>query len=229
MNGNVFRRVEIKYLLNKKQKDNFLKDIKQYIKEDKYFLSKICNIYFDNTNNDLIVTSSEKPPFKAKLRLRSYDTPSLEDSVFLEIKNKYKGVVGKRRIKIKLKDFYNYCEKGIMEDTQIMRELDYYFKHYDLKPYIFVSYDRESYKGIDDGNLRITFDSNLQSRKKDLRLELGNAGEKYFDEDIFIMEIKVLDAMPLWLTNALSKNKIYATTFSKVGSICKKNEEMEVC
>lgn len=229
MNGNVFRRVEQKYLLTKKEKDDFLKDIKKHIQKDNYFESKICNIYFDNINNDLIVSSLEKPPYKAKLRLRSYDTPALDDNVFLEIKNKYNGVVGKRRIKMKLQDFYDYYEKGVIENSQIMRELDYYFKYYDLKPFIFVSYDRESYKGLDDENLRITFDSNLKSRKDNLRLELGNNGEKYFDEDMFIMEIKVLDAMPLWLTNVLSKNKIYTTSFSKVGSICKKNEEMEIC
>ena len=47
-------------------------------------------------------------------------------------------------------------------------------------------------KGKDDENLRITFDSNLRSREDDLRLELGDHGEKYFDEDMYIMEIKTL-------------------------------------
>ncbi len=229
MDGLVFRRVEKKYLLNKKQKEAFLRDINKYIEEDEFFESKICNIYFDNIHNDLIANSLEKPPFKAKLRLRSYEVPSMDDYVFLEVKNKYKGIVGKRRIKIRLKDFYDYLKKGIMESSQIMKEIDYYFKYYDLKPYIFVAYDRLSYRGKDDANLRITIDSNLRSRKDDLRLELGNEGEKYFDEEVFIMEIKVLDAMPLWLTNILSKNKIYTTSFSKVGNIYRKVEEMEKC
>ncbi len=86
-----------------------------------------------------------------------------------------------------------------------------------------------SYRGRDDANLRITIDSNLRSRKDNLRLELGNEGEKYFDEETFIMEIKVLDAMPLWLTSILSKNKVYPTSFSKVGNIYRKVEEMETC
>lgn len=226
MDGYVFRRVEKKYLLNKKQRYTFLKDIKKYLQEDKYFKSKICNIYFDNIHNDLIVSSLEKPPFKAKLRLRSYDVPKLNDDVFLEVKSKYKGIVGKRRIRLKLKDFYSYLEKGIMEDSQIMREINYYFNYYDLKPYIFVAYDRVSYRGIDDENLRITIDANLRSRKDKLRLELGNEGDNFFDEETYIMEIKVLDAMPLWLTNILSKNEIYPTSFSKVGNIYRKVEEI---
>lgn len=226
MKGYVFRRVEKKYLLNKKQKEAFLKDIKDYIERDDFYKSDICNIYFDNINNDMISSSLEKPIFKAKLRVRSYKVPKIDDYVFLEIKNKYKGVVGKRRIKLKLKDFYNYLENDVMEDTQIMKEIDYYFKYYGLKPYIFVAYDRVSYRSKDDENLRITIDSNLRSRKEDLRLELGNHGEKYFDDDTYIMEIKVLDSMPLWLTSILSKNKIYTTSFSKVGNIYRKVEEM---
>lgn len=226
MDINVFRRVEKKYLLTKKEKDIFLKEIKKYTVSDEYSKSNICNIYFDNINNDLISSSLEKPPFKSKLRLRSYMVPTLDDYVFLEIKNKYNGIVGKRRIKLKLQDYYNYLENGVMEDTQIMREIDYYFKLYNLKPYIFVAYDRISYRGKDDENLRITIDANLRSRKDNLRLESGNDGNKYFDEEMFILEIKVLDAMPLWLTNILSKNKIYTTSFSKVGNIYKQVEEM---
>lgn len=226
MGGYVFRRVEKKYLLNKKQKESFLKDIKDYIEKDDFYRSDICNIYFDNINNDMIAGSLEKPMFKAKLRVRSYEVPKIDDYVFLEIKNKYKGVVGKRRTKLKLKDFYDYLEKGVMEDTQIMKEIDYYFKYYDLKPYIFVAYDRISYRSKEDKNLRITIDSNLRSRKNDLRLELGNHGEKFFDDETYIMEIKVLDAMPLWLTRILSKNKIYTSSFSKVGNIYRKVEEM---
>ena len=228
MNENVFRRVEKKYLITEKQKDAFLKLIDDYIEKDEYFESHISNIYFDNDKFDLITTSIEKPLFKAKLRLRSYDVPSLEDKVFLEIKDKYKGVVGKRRIKIKLSDFYKYLETGSTKDEQIMREIDYYFKKYDLHPQIFVAYDRLSYKGRDNKNIRITIDENLRSRTEDLRLELGSNGKKYFQDREYIMEIKILDAMPLWLARSLSTLKIYPTSFSKVGSIYKKLKGSEV-
>ena len=228
MNENVFRRVEKKYLITENQKNAFLKLIDDYIEKDEYFESHISNIYFDNDKFDLITTSIEKPLFKAKLRLRSYDVPSLEDKVFLEIKDKYKGVVGKRRIKIKLSDFYKYLETGSTKDEQIMREIDYYFKKYDLHPQIFVAYDRLSYKGRDNENIRITIDENLRSRTDDLRLELGSNGKKYFQDREYIMEIKILDAMPLWLARSLSTLKIYPTSFSKVGSIYKKLKGSEV-
>ena len=225
MNENVFQRVEQKYILSKEQKDTFLEKANEYLVKDQYFESNICNIYFDNENNDLIVNSLEKPLFKAKVRLRSYNIPNMDSKVFLEVKDKYKGIVGKRRVKLTLKDFYNYYEKGYMNDSQIMKELDYYFKQFTLKPFMFLAYDRNSYYEKGNQDLRITIDSNLRSRKDNLRLEYGDDGKKFFDRDVYIMEIKVMNAVPLWLSRILSELKIYPTSFSKVGSIYSKEKE----
>lgn len=230
MSENIFQRVEQKYVLTKDQKENLLKEIDEHIEKDKYFESTICNIYFDTKNNDLIINSLEKPTFKEKLRLRSYGTPNIYSDVFLEIKEKYKGIVGKRRIKLKLKDFYSYLKKKKYDETnQIMKEINYYFEFHKLKPSIFIGYDRQSYKGIEDAELRITFDNNLRSRKDNLMLEYGDFGELFFDDDTYIMEIKTLGAMPLWLVRALSELKIYPTSFSKYGSIYKKERMKQLC
>ena len=109
-----------------------------------------------------------------------------------------------------------------------MKEIKYYFDLYNLKPFGFVGYDRLCYRGIDNHNLRITFDTNLRYRFNDLRLELGDKGKKFFEDKVYIMEIKTLDAMPLWLANNLSKLKIYPTSFSKVGSIFQEKIRSEV-
>jgi SPX domain protein involved in polyphosphate accumulation len=230
MANDIFRRVEKKYLLSKEEYDSLMDKIWFFIKEDTYFKSSISNIYYDNSYNELIINSIDKPVFKEKVRVRSYKTPkSDKDEVFLEIKRKFKGVVGKRRVKITLKEFYDFIEKRKYKDSQIFRELHYIFDFYKLEPMMFVGYDRLSYRGKDDENLRITFDSNLRSREVDLRLELGDYGEKFFDDDIYIMEIKTLGAMPLWLVEALSELKIYPSSFSKIGKIyCKKLEVEDV-
>lgn len=223
MYENIFKRVELKYLLTEEEYKLLFKKINKYLIKDKYFKSTICNIYFDTINNDLIINSLEKPIFKEKIRLRSYKVPNINDDVFLEIKEKYKGIVGKRRIKIKLKDFYTYLKTNNYDkDNQIMNEINYYFKYYDLKPAIYIAYDRISYCGKEDNTLRITIDSNLRSRNSDLNLELGDAGKCYFKEKNYIMEIKTLGSMPLWLVRSLSELKIYPTSFSKYGSIYQK-------
>ena len=228
MSGNIFRRVEKKYLLTKEEKDNLFNLIWPYIEEDKYFKSIISNIYFDTVDNDLIINSIDKPIFKEKLRLRSYTVPvDMDSEVFLEIKRKFKGVVGKRRVSLKLKDFYDFYDNRDYEKSQIFEEIRYAFDYYGLVPKIFVGYDRVSYKGKDDEGLRITFDSNLRSRFDNLRLEYEDTGDNYFDCDMYIMEIKTLGAMPFWLVDSLSKLKIYPISFSKVGRIYSSLKEME--
>lgn len=147
MNEYIFKRREEKYLLTKHQKDSLLDNISTHIEKDQYFNSKICTLYFDNDNHDLIINSLEKPPYKDKVRLRSYGIPQLDDYIYLEIKNKYKRIVGKRRIKLKLKDYYNYLEhKTSNPNSQIMKEINYLFHHYNLKPQMYISYDRKSYQ-----------------------------------------------------------------------------------
>ena len=222
MYENIFNRVEQKYILTEKEKDILMKRINKYLKKDTYFDSLISNVYFDDSNNRLIINSLEKPLYKDKIRLRSYGIPSMESEVFFEIKYKYKGIVWKRRLMLKLKDFYDYFDGKNINDNQIMKELDYLVKYYDLKPTIFISYHRFSYRSKDDDSLRITFDDELISRKNDLRLEKGIYGDKYFKSNEVIMEIKTLNGYPLWLVKELSDLKIYPRSFSKYGSIYSK-------
>lgn len=220
MYDNSFRRVEEKYLITSSQKREFLEKIGNYIKEDKYFRSEIHNIYFDTENNDLIINSLDKPVFKDKFRVRSYGIPNLNDDVFLELKIKYDGVVGKRRIKIKLKELYNYLYKREFDSSaQIFNEIDYYFGYYKLKPAIYIAYDRCSYKGKEDGNLRITFDTNLRSRRDNLEFKNDVEMTNCLDKDLYIMEIKTIQSMPLWLVRILSNMNIMPTSFSKYGKI----------
>ena len=230
MYENIFKRVEEKYLLSKEQYINLFHNINEYIEKDKYFETTICNIYFDNDIDELICTSMDKPIYKHKLRLRSYGIPKKNDDVFLEIKFKFKKIVGKRRIKLKLKEFTKYLKTGeYLVSDQIMKEIDYFFKLYNLKPSYFIAYDRKSYREINNENLRITIDTNLRSRKDNLSLELGDKGKLYFEDQKYIMEIKTLGAMPLWLVKNLSDLKIYPVSFSKFGSIYKKDKEEKIC
>lgn len=221
-----FERVEEKYVITNQEKELLLDKIKDYIQEDKFFKSEIHNIYFDTEHSDLIINSLDKPVFKDKIRVRSYGVPSLEDDVFLELKVKYKGVVGKRRTKIKLSEYYHYLQNSQFErDDQILKEIDYYFKHYHLKPAIYIAYDRVSYVGLHNPELRITFDYHLRSRRENLNLDQTVKTSSYFDQDQTIMEIKTIEAMPLWLVRILSEMKIMPTNFSKYGKIYEKENQ----
>lgn len=232
MNNNnskcIFSRVEKKYLIKAENYDTFLKCIEPYMNMDQYGQHTICNIYYDTDNYDLIRTSIEKPVYKEKLRLRSYGIPGEKDQVFLEIKKKYKGTVFKRRIALSLKEAENYLEHGIapVEKNQIFKEIDYFVNFYHPTSKLFLAYDRIAYAGIEDPELRITFDHNIRSRNYDLDLKNGDYGELLLDDSNYLIEIKSLAALPLWLVDILSDLKIYPTSFSKYGSIYK-NEQLE--
>ena len=214
-----FRRVEKKYIINKKQFEIIQDRMQDKMIEDSYGKSKICNVYFDTPNYDLISHSIQKPVYKDKIRLRSYNEPTEKDSVFLEIKRKYDGVVSKRRIKLPLNEAYKYIsgEKIETKDVQVQNEIDYYFKYFNLHPTMFLSYDRIAYYDKNDSKFRITFDTNIIARNYDLALEKCDEGKPIFEEDKYIMELKTLGAIPLWLVDSLTEENIFPCGFSKYG------------
>lgn len=64
--GFIFKRVEVKYMLTDEQYEGLFKMIGDKIQIDEYGLSTICNLYFDNTNDELIKTSLDKPKYKER-------------------------------------------------------------------------------------------------------------------------------------------------------------------
>lgn len=218
--GDFFRRVEKKYIITDSQYKLLIEGMKENMVEDEHGKSTICNIYFDTGGYDLIKHSITKPVYKDKVRLRSYNIPTLESVVYLEIKKKYEGVVSKRRIQMSLSEFYEYLNnenKETLTENQIKNELNYYFKYYKLVPTMFLSYYRRAYYGKDDRDLRITFDSNVLARNYDLQLEKGNYGTDIFEKDKYIMEVKTLGAMPMWFVKLLDETMICPCGFSKYG------------
>ena len=215
----IFQRIEEKYILTKYQKERLLELIKDHLRDDEYGPSTVCNIYYDNTNKDLVRTSMDKPFYKEKVRLRSYNVPNKESTAFLEIKKKYDGIVYKRRIADSLNDIEEHLEEGknIECNKQIVNEIDYCFKYYQLEPSLFLAYDRVAYYDKDDSSFRLTFDTNITARDYDLDLSKGVYGNKYCDDDTYIMEIKCAGGLPFWFLRALQEVKSYPVSFSKYG------------
>ena len=217
----IFQRVEKKYLLTREQYEYLVKAISPYMAPDRYGETEIRNIYFDNSDNELIETSLLKPAYKEKLRLRSYGVPNTDSTVFFEIKKKYRGIVYKRRISMKLHEAYAYIDGGKLPESiggNIPAEIDYMMNRYRLSPKAFISYRRVAWAGKDDPDLRITFDRDITSRYDDTRLESTAQGNKLLPEDNYLMEIKIPGAMPLWLAHVLSEKNIFPHSFSKFGT-----------
>ena len=231
MSQKVFKRHELKYIISLDQMDSLIKIIELYMNEDKYFKSTIRNIYYDTPNYLLIRTSIEKPEYKEKLRIRSYKTVNKDDEVFVELKKKYKKIVYKRREILPYNSARLFLDKKVRpNDLQITKEIEYTLNYYqDLKPTIFLSYDRLAYIGKDDLNFRITLDRNIMWRDYDIDLSKEAYGDLILDKDLVLMEVKTVMGLPRWLLDFLGENNIYKVSFSKYGNVYKEiiNKEKE--
>ncbi len=223
----IFNRYEKKYMLNQEQYDAVNKVLSLYMDKDKFNENDnkylISNIYYDTNDDHLIRESLQKPIYKEKVRLRSYGPKTDDEFVFLEIKKKYDGLVNKRRTKLTLveaRDFIKYGKIEIKDymNVQVVNELKYLLKMYELVPKVYLSYERLAYFAKEDNDLRITIDTNIRTDRKNISLNLMNIGNSLLEEGQYLMEIKSAKAMPMWLVKTLSNNEIFATSFSKYGT-----------
>ncbi|MDQ2086816.1 polyphosphate polymerase domain-containing protein [Herbivorax sp. ANBcel31] len=234
----VFNRYEKKFLVSAQVYEEVQCELRKYMELDEYNklhpYYTISNIYYDTMNNELIRKSISKPKYKEKLRLRGYGIPSLEDKVYLEIKKKVNGLVNKRRTKLVLKEAYSYLytsrkpEYKEYMNKQVLNEIDYFLKMYNLVPKIYIAYDRRAFFGKNNRDLRLTFDTNIRTRRTDLRLEFGDYGQRLLDDSVYLMEVKAEKSVPLWLSKMLSDFKLYKTSFSKYGVEYKKMKSENV-
>ena len=215
---NCFERYEKKYRLTAEQQRLILEGMRPYMKKDAYGAYTICNIYYDTDDWRLIRASLEKPVYKEKLRVRSYGVPEENGRVFEDLKNKYDGVVNKRRITTEAREAAPFLAGAVPNGHgQIGQELLWFQQRYGAKPRVFIAYDRLAFAGIDDSELRITFDTNLRWRDTALDLRLGDYGAPITDPGMILMEIKLPGVCPLWLSQLLSRAEVFPTSFSKYG------------
>lgn len=147
----------------------------------------------------LIRRSLEKPAYKEKLRVRSYHPAGPREDVFVELKKKYDSVVYKRRLALP-QDVALDCltnRKPLPLSSQIAREIDYFCEFYqDLRPRVFLSYEREAYFALDGSDFRVTFDENILFRQDRLSLSETPGGTSLLDPGLTLMEIRPPAASP---------------------------------
>ena len=235
----VFKRKEIKYLLSSEEQNALLPILEAHMEPDAFAHSSISNLYYDTPDFRMVRRSLEKPMYKEKLRLRSYGMPENTSTVFPEIKKKAMGIVYKRRISLPYQEAVSFLSGQQIASTdtcngttqqiastdmcdgttrQILHELDWMLASYEnLSPRVFLSYERDSYKGVSDPSLRLTLDQDILFRTDRLDLREGAFGEAILLPDQTLMEVKISNAAPLWLAQALSEIGIFPVSFSKYG------------
>ena len=218
----VMKRYELKYVLTKEQVAYIKSRLINHMEIDEYGRTSIASLYYDTPDCRLIRASIDNPEYKEKIRLRSYGLATNNSPLFLELKRKYDRIVYKRRVKTNQSQVDAFFSgKQIEGDKQISKGIAYFRDYYkNLVPICLIIYDREAYFEK-DGDLRLTIDFNPRYRMKDLNLSTSMEGISLLNEGEAILEIKVQEAMPLWLTHILAEGNIKKSSFSKYGTAYK--------
>lgn len=217
----IFKRYELKYLLSRWQKERLIASMRPYMELDRFGHSMIRNIYYDTDTYRLIRRSLEKPAYKEKLRVRSYEKTNEKSAVFVELKKKYKSVVYKRRIVMPEQQAADWLSGTITcpKESQISKEIDYFCSFYEtLHPAVWLGYEREAFYSLDGDDFRVTFDENILYRENDLSLDTEIYGTPLLRDDQVLMELKTPGGIPLWMTHFLTEQHIQKTSFSKYGT-----------
>lgn len=215
----VMQRFELKYILSPAQTSLLKQAMEGHVAPDQFGLTSIASLYYDTPDSRLIRASLEKPQFKEKLRLRSYGLATEHSPVYLELKRKADGIVYKRRVQTTVQQAADFVagRDALAPEGQISREITAFRDFYrELVPACMIIYDRTAYVEL-GGDLRLTIDRNPRYRMDDLSLTHSMDGISLLPPGCSILELKVQNAMPLWLSRALNDLHIYKVSFSKYG------------
>ncbi len=228
-----FDRIEFKFIISLKQRDELLKDIELHTGYDETAGGcsqyPIISQYYDNIERDSYWEKQRKQKSRRKLRIRVYgsDEGTMPPTTFIEVKHKYYGRGVKRRIQLNMNEAIDLVENGKLEhdvnemsrsDRMTTNEIIDLVTYRSFKFLCTMRYDRQAFVGGEDApDLRITFDTGIACRFEEKNLQ---ADDKRFDhyllpQDQCIMEVKTNSVIPYWLRQLIGDHSLVSQSFSK--------------
>jgi len=223
-----FNRFELKYLLSWEAAEQLKQDLQQYLQPDAHGDGSgtyaLSSLYYDTVDYRFYWEKVEGIKFRRKLRIRHYEEqPALspESQVFVEIKQRLDRVIQKRRVLLSYRDALELCNHRTIpqhapRDRAVIEEMYAMVWQYNLRPTCITSYMRQAFVGGDyDIGLRVTFDTNIRYRAKDLQLHSKKIGPFMLSPKRVIMEIKVNERVPFWITELVAEHNFSLIRISK--------------
>jgi hypothetical protein len=221
-------RFELKYLLSLQQAERLKTDLGRYVVPDEHSRDggryTLSSLYYDSPDLRCFRENQDGIKFRRKLRIRRYETDEVftdESPVFLEIKQRFDRVTQKRRTVLPYREALRLCNNREMPgdgigDKATVDEVYVFLWQYNLRPASIVRYDRQAFTGTEhDPGLRVTFDTSLSFRARQLHLHEARAGLPMLPAHQVVMEIKVDQRIPLWLTQMIAAHNLQLIGISK--------------
>jgi SPX domain protein involved in polyphosphate accumulation len=223
-----FNRFELKYLITLQQAEKFKQALKAYMIPDEHGNNNgryaLTSLYYDSPDLRCYWEKEYGLRFRRKLRLRRYETgePLTEETpIFLEIKQRVDRVTQKRRAVLPYSQALRLCNDRQIpdyapEDKDVIEEIYVFLWQYNLRPVSIVRYDRQAFMGTAyDLGLRVTFDTNLTFQSYPLHLHDRPQGLRMLPANQVVMEIKVNERIPSWLTGLIADHNLRLERISK--------------
>ncbi len=229
-----FNRYELKYILSRQQAQYIAEDLMNYVQPDSNSDEEgtygVSSLYYDTRDYKAYWDKLEGHRFRRKLRIRVYTHQPIlsETNCYVEIKQRNNRALQKKRIYIPYEVATTLCSfnggdvnssTNLSEtDQAVKQEIRYLVETLRLQPACIVSYNRQAFNGgVYDPGLRVTFDTNLRCRIHALSLSNQTKAENHFflPPDWSIMEIKINQRVPYWLSERLSHHRCTLRRISK--------------
>ena len=228
MAKNRFRH-ELKYVISLAEAERLFEDLMPYCAYDKHAGElrsyEIASTYYDTDDLRFFWDREESVGYRRKIRLRSYNTAGESTALFVEIKEKHKQFVNKKRIN--LRDG-SILDCGIphyrlplnmvidqLEDTAEAREFDYLHRRLHLLPVVIIRYMRKALIPHFEHDMRITLDTKITAGAHRLHAFDPDYEKHIIDPGQGVLEVKSNQSIPLWLNSIMRRHSFVQTRYSK--------------
>lgn len=223
-----FNRFELKYLITLQQAERFKTALRAFLIPDEHGNNSgrytIASLYYDSPDFRCYREKVDGIKFRCKLRIRRYETGEAltdEGSVFVEIKQRIDRVTQKRRVMLPYREALRLCNDRQVpnheaSDKTVIDEIFVFLWQHNLRPVSIVRYDRQAFIGAEyDIGLRVTFDTTLSFQTQQLHLHEQPSGLLMLPANQVVMEIKVNERIPYWLTELIATHNLQMVRVSK--------------
>jgi hypothetical protein len=226
-------RLEYKHMVPNRMIDDLRRAMKPYVVLDAFSEKQpdkqytVRSIYYDNRRMSCYWEKFDGYRLKKKFRIRGYNKPQPDSTVFLEIKRREEDFISKSRAPVRWDQleavFGGYGPNnrtwpfaaGTPQAEAAGRFLYNYYRRR-LAPAALIAYEREAFFGRFDPRLRLTFDKNVRSRlNPPLSSLYEDRDAQFLIPDHFIFEVKFYQFLPRWVRNLIRELHLQRMAFSK--------------
>lgn len=225
----LFRRMELKYMVDRTTRTALTKDLRAFMQPDKHTSEHgsypVRSLYFDTFDYKVYHDKLAGTAERHKLRVRVYgEDPSQSSFIRFEVKSRFISCIHKITVDMPMADYEDarpaIYDRALpparfIDDGSVSKEFFRLQRQYNMTPTIMIQYWREAYEKNEMARVRANFDDELvASRNLDLLGPLEGARSllKYGNA---IFEIKLDGAMPFWMHTLIQKYNLQNRAVSK--------------